>query len=70
MILIQKILFTNDECKLIQNCYKNNKQVWNYLDRNYESESIQYTEETKWIFDKLKYFFESETKIKITNLKK
>ncbi len=70
MILIQKILFTNDECKLIQNCYKNNKQVWNYLDRNYESESIQYTKETKWIFDKLKHFFESETKIKITNLKK
>ena len=70
MILNEKILFTNDECKLIINYHKNNKQIWNYSDRNYESESITYTEETKWVFNKLKYFFENETKIKIINLKK
>ena len=70
MILVEKILFTNDECKLIINSYKNNKQIWNYSDRNYESETINYTEETKWIFDKLKSFFENQTNIKIINLNK
>ena len=65
MLIKQKQLFSKEECDLIINLYKINFQNWNKLDRSYNSYTIQYNETTNWIFDKLKYFFESETNIKI-----
>jgi len=69
MILKEKILFSKEECQSIMwNC--NNKITeWNLLDRKYESYQIDYNENTKWIFDKLKNFFEIETNLKIKKLK-
>ncbi len=70
MKLIEKILFTKNECELIINYNKNNNQIWKYNDRDYESESIYLQDETMWIFNKLKDFFEKETDIEIRNLNK
>jgi hypothetical protein len=38
-------------------------------DRKYDSQSINYSNETKWIFDKLKLFFETETNNQIQTIK-
>jgi len=70
MILKQKNLFTKHECESIIWNINENITNWVRKDRNYQSHPINYSDETKWIFDKLKEFFENETKIKIVNLKK
>ena len=70
MILIQKILFNQQECQSIIDITKLKKQNWNYKDRIYESMSIEYNENTIWLFDKLKDFVEKETNIKIGIIKK
>lgn len=70
MLINQKLLFNKEECDLIINLSKINFQNWNKLDRNYNSYAIQYNETTNWIFDKLKYFFETETDIQIKTIKK
>ena len=70
MILIQKILFNQQECQSIIDITKSKKQNWNYKDRIYESMSIEYDQNTIWLFDKLKYFFELETQNTIKKIKK
>jgi hypothetical protein len=70
MILIQKILFNQQECQSIIDITKSKKQNWNYKDRIYESTSIEYNKNTIWLFDKLKVFVEKETNIKIGTIKK
>jgi hypothetical protein len=70
MILIQKILFNQQECQSIVDITKSKKQNWNYKDRIYESTSIEYNKNTIWLFDKLTNFVEKETNIKIGIIKK
>ena len=65
----QKQLFDNAECESI--IWNSNDTIteWNMWDRKYISNNINFTNETKWIFDKLKFFFETETGLKIVKLK-
>jgi hypothetical protein len=70
MFLTQKILFNQQECQSIIHLLKSKKQNWNYKDRIYESMSIEYDQNTIWLFDKLKYFFELETQNTIKKIKK
>jgi hypothetical protein len=69
MSIIQKVLFTKLECDSIiwQNT---NVRNWDKKDRKYKSISLKYSEDTKWIFLKLKNFVEEFTDAKIINLKK
>jgi hypothetical protein len=69
MKLTQKILFNKDECDFIISNQIENMINWNMNDRKYDSKTIYYNESTKWIFDKLKYFFEIETDLKIIKIK-
>jgi hypothetical protein len=69
MILKEEILFSKEECQSIIWDETRNVTDWNMGNRKYRSSLIEYNEYTKWIFDKLKYFFEIETGIKITNKK-
>lgn len=69
MVLKQKILFNKNECDSIIWNVNENITNWNKKDRKYQSHPIKYAENTKWIFDKLKNFFEEETGIKIRKLK-
>lgn len=70
MILKQKQIFSKNECDLIISYVDSNFKNWNKIDRQYNSCSIDYNETNKWIFDKLKDFFEIETDIKISKIKK
>jgi hypothetical protein len=70
MILKQAKIFSEDECDLIISYVDSNYTNWNMKDRNFKSLSIDYNQTNKWIFEKLKHFFETETNIKIVNLKK
>ena len=65
MILKEKILFNKEDCKLIISFGDTDVTNWRMTDRKYESQPIKYTSKTKWIFDKLKTFFELETGLKI-----
>lgn len=69
MVLTQNVLFTKLECDSIiwQNTNVTN---WNKNDRKYKSILLEYSNDTEWIFLKLKNFVEQSTNIKITNLKK
>lgn len=70
MIINQNISFTKEECESIisyNNTYITN---WNMGDRKYNSQPINYSLETKWLFDKLKDFVEMETNIRIRTIKK
>ena len=66
MILKQKILFSKKECESIisynDTCLGTN---WIMGDRKYNSQSITYSLETKWLFDKLKTFFEEQSNMQI-----
>jgi hypothetical protein len=66
----QNVIFTKDECEKIINFKKINYTDWNEKDRKYISYSILYSDETRWLFDKLKNYFENNTNEKIKNLKK
>lgn len=68
-MITQKILFTKEECDKIINLKKLNPQKWSFSDRDYNSKLINFNEETEWIFDKLKDFFESAFDVKIVKLK-
>jgi hypothetical protein len=68
-MIIQKILFTKEECDKIINLKKINSQKWSFLDRDYNSNLIVFNEETGWIFDRLKDFFEITCDTKIIKLK-
>lgn len=70
MLIKQKHLFSKEECEFVLNLVKSNLQNWNFKDRNFNSEAINYSLETKWLFDKLKDFVERETKIEIKKIKK
>jgi hypothetical protein len=69
-MIIQKSLFTKEECNSI--ILYNNTDIpnWKMEDRNYYSQPINYSLETNWIFNKLKIFAEENTNIKIKTLKK
>jgi hypothetical protein len=70
MLIKEKILFNKEECDLIINLIKTNQQNWDFNDRKYNSQPINYSLETKWIFDRLKIFIETETDIEIIKIKK
>jgi len=65
----EKILFDKQECESI--IWDNNTNIteWSMRDRKYDSHKINYNQNTRWIFDKLKNFFEIETNLKIIKLK-
>ena len=65
MILKEKILFSKEECKSI--IWNTNQRIANFdiKDRKYHSQPITYSLETKWLFDKLKTFFEEQSNIQI-----
>lgn len=70
MLLNQKVLFNVEECNLIISYANSNITNWKLEDRKYKSQSINYLEETHWIFDRLKKFVEIESDIKIRKIKK
>jgi hypothetical protein len=65
MILKEKILFSKEECESI--ILYNDTHITNWImgDRKFNSQPIRYSLETKWLFDKLKTFFEEESNIQI-----
>lgn len=65
MILKEKILFSKEECSSIFSYNKIDITKWEMGDRKYISQSINYSIETKWLFDKLRYFVEREANIQI-----
>lgn len=69
MILKESILFTKEECESIITYSNSNITNWEMVDRKYDSQPINYSNETGWLFDKLKLFFETETDIQIKSIK-
>lgn len=69
MILKEKILFSKGECDSIIWNMNNDITDWDSNDRKYNSQPINYNEKTKWLFEKIKNFFEEETGIKIIKIK-
>ena len=65
MILKQKILFSKEECESIISYNDTHITNWIMDDRKYNSQSITHSLETKWLFDKLKTFFEEQSNIQI-----
>jgi hypothetical protein len=63
MMIKEQVLFSKKECDLILNIIKTDTQIWNFKDRKYHSQPITYLLETKWLFDKLKKFFEEQSNI-------
>jgi len=65
MLLKEKILFSKEECESI--VWNINQSIANFDigNRKYHSQPIIYSLETKWLFDKLKTFFEEQSNIKI-----
>jgi len=70
MILKEKILFSKEECESIVSYNETHITNWRMGDRNYNSQPINYSLETKWLFDKLKDFVERETEIEFRSIKK
>ena len=70
MILKEKILFSKEECESIISYNETDITNWKMDDRKYDSQPINYSLETKWLFDKLKDFVERETNIQIRTIKK
>ena len=70
MILREKILFSKEECEFI--ILESNQHItnWRMGDRKYNSQPINYSLDTQWLFDKLKDFVEVETNIEIRTIKK
>ena len=69
-MIIQKILFSKEECDDIINIHKVNSQKWKNYDREYKSFSIILNGETEWIFSKMKNFFEKESGLQMETIKK
>jgi hypothetical protein len=65
MILKEKVLFSKEDCKSILSLNNTHVTNWRLKDRKYDSQPIGYMLDTKWIFDRLKTFFESETGLEI-----
>jgi predicted 2-oxoglutarate/Fe(II)-dependent dioxygenase YbiX len=70
MILKEKNIFTKDECDLIISYVDSYFKNWDKKDRKYNSHSIDYDTTNNWIFYRLKDFFEDQTGLKISKLKK
>jgi hypothetical protein len=70
MLLKEEILFTKKECESIISYNETVITNWMMGDRKYNSQPINYSLETKWLFDKLKDFVEKETNIQIRTIKK
>ena len=70
MILKEKILFSKEECESIISYNETHITNWLMSDRKYNSQPINYSSETKWLFDKLKDFVERETNVEIRTIKK
>lgn len=70
MILKEKILFSKEECESIVSHNETHITNWMMGDRKYNSQPINYSLDTRWLFDKLKDFVESETNIEIRTIKK
>jgi hypothetical protein len=69
MILQEAVLFNKPECDEIISLIKSNPQNWEFKDRRYDSMAINYNNDSKWLFDKLKLFFESNTDLSLLKLK-
>ena len=70
MLIKQKVLFSIDECNSIISNVNSNIKNWELRDRKYESQLINCSKETDWLFEKLKKFVEIENDIKIRKIKK
>lgn len=70
MILKEKILFSKEESESIISYNETHITNWMMGDRKYNSQPINYSLDTKWLFDKLKDFAERETNIEIRTIKK
>ena len=70
MILKQKMLFSKEECESIISYNDTYITNWVMDNRKYNSQPINYSLDTKWLFDKLKDFVERETKIEFRSIKK
>jgi hypothetical protein len=68
-MIVEKILFSKEECDDIINIHKVNSQKWKNYDREYKSFSIILNEETEWIFSKMKNFFEEESRLVMETIK-
>ena len=64
-LLSQRVLFNKVECESIVWNANENIANYNMENRKYHSQPINYSLQNKWLFDKLKYFFESETGLQI-----
>jgi hypothetical protein len=64
-LLNQRLLFNKEECESI--IWKSNQDIANFdmENRKYHSQPINYSLQNKWLFDKLKNFFEQETGLEI-----
>jgi len=69
MILKEDVLFTEEECESIMSYNNSNITNWEMGDRKYDSLPINYSNETSWLFDKLRLFFETESGIQIKTVK-
>jgi hypothetical protein len=65
MIFVEKKIFSTDECESIISNAKGSLTKWKMIDRRYLSSQIDFSENNKWIFERLSNFFESETGIEI-----
>jgi len=70
MTLKEKILFSKEECDKIISHNDTHITNWRMNDRKYDSQPINYSLDTKWLFDTLKDFVEGETNIEIRTIKK
>lgn len=69
-MIVQKQVFNENECNDIIKMTMENSHNWESNDRKYQSKSIFYDDNTKWVFDRLSVFFEDATNYKIIELKK
>ncbi len=69
MLLKEKILFSKEECESIILYNDAHVTNWKMNDRKYNSQPINHSLETNWLFDKLKKFAEETTDIKIKTIK-
>lgn len=69
-LLNQKVLFSKEECDFIISHNDTHITNWRMTDRKYDSQSINHSLETNWLFDKLKTFVEEDNNIKIKSIKK
>jgi hypothetical protein len=68
-MISQKVIFTKSECDSIISILKQNEIKWKSNNRKYNSYDLNINLENKWIFDRLKEFFEIETNLKINKMK-